>query len=93
MVLRGVVNGCEETRDAIKVCFMALGLDKPKYNSHCVLVRASRWVGMEQRGRADSPRVWRRFVRRGCAGCCGLGGKLAFYHLGSCVCVCVFGAL
>lgn len=23
MGLRGVVSGCEETRDAIKVCFMA----------------------------------------------------------------------
>lgn len=26
MGLRGVVNGCEETRDAIKVCFMARDL-------------------------------------------------------------------
>lgn len=47
MGFRGVVSGCKETRDAIKVCFMTRELTSQKNNSHCVLVRASRWVGME----------------------------------------------
>lgn len=47
MVFRGVVSGCEETRDTIKVCFMTRELTRQKYNSHCVLVRGSRRVGME----------------------------------------------
>lgn len=47
MGFRGVVSGCEETRDTIKVCFMTRELTSQKYNSHCVLVRESRWVGKE----------------------------------------------
>lgn len=46
MDFRGVVSGCEETRDTIKVCFMARELTSQKYNSHCVLVRVQMgWNG------------------------------------------------
>lgn len=57
MGLRRVVSGCEETRDAIKVCFMARELTSQKYNSHCVLVRPSRWFGIELELEASCTRL------------------------------------
>lgn len=76
MSFRGVVSGCEETRDAIKVCFMTRELTSQKNNSHCVLVRASRWVGMELE-LAESWTSVDAFAST-CAMCCGPCGKPCF---------------